>query len=456
MSGEDIAAETPQLPPAEIHLVFVVHGMGQRRDKLKAHIATQQANAELMLHLHPGHRLVFVPIEWHHHLHSITRPSVRPITLATMPWMRLVCNEYLADVVYYFTRHYSEVIITHCINKMNQIYRKYTQDESNFKGSVLLWGHSLGGVVLYDILAHQVQMFPKHGRTRSRAKWNSEGRKKMFDATYPELEFEPAAFYALGSPIPSVLVMRNQLVSEYHLPPSVTFFNIIHPHDPLAYRYEPLVDERFADVDPVVLPTFSFPSTSSFPSLPTMPNMPSMPTMPESISNVWSHIPVGITIPALGQLFEYIQPSHDDQPQTEPDTPSQSIFGRWNEIIARFTHGHDEPIVEELAEQLVDSVDDEPDDEFANVAINAESLKNSETLSTENQQETSKSKRKSSPDPEEFPTPNTLRHDFQVKVSLLESMSSGSFTGIPAHFSYWSNRDVICHIFNTIDGVPKE
>ena len=56
--------------------------------------------------------------------------------------------------------------------------------------------------------------------------------------TYPALCFEPAAFYALGSPIGMFLAVRGieSLGPSFSLPTCDRFFNIFHPYDPVAYR----------------------------------------------------------------------------------------------------------------------------------------------------------------------------------------------------------------------------
>ena len=56
--------------------------------------------------------------------------------------------------------------------------------------------------------------------------------------TYPKLDFEPASFYALGSPIALFHAVRgiSNLGPNFKLPTCPKFFNIFHPYDPVAYR----------------------------------------------------------------------------------------------------------------------------------------------------------------------------------------------------------------------------
>ena len=60
--------------------------------------------------------------------------------------------------------------------------------------------------------------------------------------------------------------MRGQDFLDYSLPLNTRFFNIFHLYDPIAYRIEPLINENYASLNPVLLrrpssrnrPTFSY------------------------------------------------------------------------------------------------------------------------------------------------------------------------------------------------------
>lgn len=70
---------------------------------------------------------------------------------------------------------------------------------------------------------------------------------------YPQLKFEPRCFFSFGSPTPMFLNIRGitDIDKNYKFPTCDRIFNIFHPYDPLAYRFEPLIDPRFKDVEPV-------------------------------------------------------------------------------------------------------------------------------------------------------------------------------------------------------------
>jgi hypothetical protein len=72
---------------------------------------------------------------------------------------------------------------------------------------------------------------------------------------YPQLNFQPCHFFALGSPISMFLTVRGVdcLGQDFHLPTCAGFYNIFHPFDPVAYRVEPMVISG-CPVKPVLIP----------------------------------------------------------------------------------------------------------------------------------------------------------------------------------------------------------
>jgi len=73
---------------------------------------------------------------------------------------------------------------------------------------------------------------------------------------YPQLDIQPSAFFALGSPIGMFMAVRGieSLGSDFQLPTCKLFFNIFHPYDPVAYRIESLVDREFSTLRPLLVP----------------------------------------------------------------------------------------------------------------------------------------------------------------------------------------------------------
>lgn len=73
---------------------------------------------------------------------------------------------------------------------------------------------------------------------------------------YPQLNFHPKSFFALGSPIGMFVTVRglDTLGEQFELPTCPAFFNIFHPYDPVAYRIESLINPELASLKPVLIP----------------------------------------------------------------------------------------------------------------------------------------------------------------------------------------------------------
>lgn len=147
----------------------------------------------------------------------------------------------------------------------------------NFKGNVSLAGHSLGSLILFDLLCHQKPLVPNGHfaglpvssvkrqtlhkpleRTQSkqidyRVGLSGTGQPLM---KYPQLDFEVKNFFALGSPIGMFVTIRgiDKLGMDFKLPTCEGFYNIFHPYDPVAYRLEALVNPELASIPPFLIP----------------------------------------------------------------------------------------------------------------------------------------------------------------------------------------------------------
>ncbi len=73
-------------------------------------------------------------------------------------------------------------------------------------------------------------------------------------AQYPQLNFEVMNNFMIGSPLAVFFMLRNErLADDYHLPGCRKVFNIFHPHDPVAYRMEPLINRSNATAEPMII-----------------------------------------------------------------------------------------------------------------------------------------------------------------------------------------------------------
>ncbi|KAI8375221.1 DDHD domain-containing protein [Blakeslea trispora] len=247
------------------HLIFVIHGIGQQTEQyghFYEHIENLQETTRQVLQAKvPDHnvRIELIPIEWHRHIHEQVDPIINKITLKSIPTIRLVENDYLADVLYYFSKDRGQKIIDNVTHLFNTSYQNFMEKHPKFKGKIAIIGYSLGGIITWDILSHQ----------RKPENEAEEAMYQKIDVKFSELSFKPDYFFGLGSPVGAVLTFRGQDPKLYHPDFDIVFENIFHPFDPLAYRFEPLFSDYFID-RPAILVDRSIPIGPSF-SFPSMP-----------------------------------------------------------------------------------------------------------------------------------------------------------------------------------------
>lgn len=232
------------------HLIFMVHGIGNFCDisfrKLVDVVDDFRELTHELLQSHygtkTGGRVEVLPISWHDALHTETLDShLKLLTLSSVPRMRSFTNDTILDALFYTSAQHSQTILNAVASELNRLYSLFISRNSHFSNSVSLVGHSLGSLILFDLLSHQV--LPEH---QQQVQFNPQ----------EQLPFCPNALFALGSPIPVFLTVRgvDSLDPTFQLPTCRAFYNIFHPFDPIAYRFEPLINKEFAKIKPVLIP----------------------------------------------------------------------------------------------------------------------------------------------------------------------------------------------------------
>ncbi|NXL56871.1 DDHD2 Phospholipase, partial [Chordeiles acutipennis] len=166
---ENIAAEIPNGEPLQIdHLVFVVHGIGPACDirfrsivqcvndfrnvslsMLQAHFKKAQEQQQIG-------RVEFLPVNWHSSLHSTgVDVDLERITLPSINRLRHFINDTILDVFFYNSSTYCQTIVDTVASEMNRLYQLFLQRNPLFSGGVSIAGHSLGSLILFDLLTNQ-------------------------------------------------------------------------------------------------------------------------------------------------------------------------------------------------------------------------------------------------------------------------------------------------------------
>uniref|UniRef100_A0A5B7B4E9 Putative phospholipase SGR2 isoform X2 n=1 Tax=Davidia involucrata TaxID=16924 RepID=A0A5B7B4E9_DAVIN len=145
------------------HLVFMVHGIGQRLENSNfvddvgnfRHITASLAERHLSSSQRGTQRVLFIPCQWRRGLKLNSETAVEKITLDGVRGLRVMLSATVHDVLYYMSPIYCQEIIDSVSNQLNRLYLKFLKRNPGYDGKVSLYGHSLGSVLSYDILCHQ-------------------------------------------------------------------------------------------------------------------------------------------------------------------------------------------------------------------------------------------------------------------------------------------------------------
>uniref|UniRef100_A0A6Q2XRS2 DDHD domain containing 2 n=1 Tax=Esox lucius TaxID=8010 RepID=A0A6Q2XRS2_ESOLU len=322
-SVDNITAEIPDGEPEKIdHLVFMVHGIGPACD-IRFRSIIQCVNdfrsASLSLlgsHYRRGQeegrvgRVEFLPVDWHSALHGDATgvdQDIQRITLPSISRLRHFTNDTLLDLFFYNSPTYCQTIVDTVASEVNRLHSLFKQRHPEFTGAVSVVGHSLGSLILFDLLTNQkigsgetemdeclhpnlhpvspqalcddtdlaalglplgprkkiLNFIQKRQRPLLRGQSSTSAVDyEYFDVgigqvsiNYPQLAFHPQAFFAFGSPIGMFLTVRGlkRIDPNYSFPTCKNFYNIYHPFDPVAYRIEPMIVSE-VDLEPMLIP----------------------------------------------------------------------------------------------------------------------------------------------------------------------------------------------------------
>nr|XP_023655845.1 phospholipase DDHD2-like [Paramormyrops kingsleyae] len=168
---DSIAVDIPEGESVMVdHLVFMVHGIGPACD-LRFRSLVQCVNdfRGTSLRLLGSHfrqslsrgavgRVEFLPVNWHGALHGDATgvdEDIQRITLPSISRLRNFTNETLLDIFFYNSPTYCQTIVDTVATELNRLYHLFQQRHPDFAGHVSVLGHSLGSLILFDILTNQ-------------------------------------------------------------------------------------------------------------------------------------------------------------------------------------------------------------------------------------------------------------------------------------------------------------
>ena len=129
-------------------------------------------------------------VEWHSVLHrQADSAALEACAPEGVQDLRSFTRSTIMDVLYYSSSAHGQLIIDCVASQLNEKHAAFAADRPGWRGRVSLLAHSLGSVIIADLLMHAGTTF--HG------------------IRFPKLDFEVDCVFAVGSPVPLYLVSRR-------------------------------------------------------------------------------------------------------------------------------------------------------------------------------------------------------------------------------------------------------
>ncbi|XP_023149935.2 phospholipase DDHD2 isoform X3 [Amphiprion ocellaris] len=152
------------------HLVFMVHGIGPACDlRFRSIIQCVNDFRSASLSLLASHykraqqdgqvgRVEFLPVNWHSALHGDATgvdEDIQRITLPSISRLRHFTNDTLLDLFFYNSPTYCQTIVDTVASEINRLHALFQRRHPEFNEAVSVVGHSLGSLILFDLLTNQ-------------------------------------------------------------------------------------------------------------------------------------------------------------------------------------------------------------------------------------------------------------------------------------------------------------
>uniref|UniRef100_A0A671Q9T5 Phospholipid phosphatase 5-like n=1 Tax=Sinocyclocheilus anshuiensis TaxID=1608454 RepID=A0A671Q9T5_9TELE len=168
---ENIPVEIPEGEPEIVdHLVFMVHGIGPACDiRLRGIVQCVNefriaSNSLIKSHFRQSEnlciigRVEYLPVNWHKVLHGESTgvdKDIERITLPSISRLRQFSNDTVLDLFFYNSAMYCQTMVDTVASEINRLHSLFLQRHPHFTGHVSLVGHSLGSLILFDLLTNQ-------------------------------------------------------------------------------------------------------------------------------------------------------------------------------------------------------------------------------------------------------------------------------------------------------------
>lgn len=280
--------DAEEVRPRPLHLVLVIHGIGQKLSErvdsyhfthaingLRREFNVELASADVKSTLHDSSGIMVLPVNWRLNLSfdeqvkakwtaTENKYGLADITPDTLPAVRSLISDVMLDIPYYLS-HHKEKMMSSVVKEANRVYRLWCRNNPGFQenGKVHLVAHSLGSVMAMDILSEQPTNVPKNLDLSS----TQPVSESMF-------EFDTKSLFCCGSPSGFFLLLNNASLiprkgrkedsalgitgeaGTYGCLAVDNVYNICHKNDPIAYLQNSCVDRAYsASLTPANIPS---------------------------------------------------------------------------------------------------------------------------------------------------------------------------------------------------------
>ncbi|XP_006872426.1 PREDICTED: phospholipase DDHD1 isoform X3 [Chrysochloris asiatica] len=331
-------------PSQTTHIVFVVHGIGQKMDqgRIIKNTAMMREAARKIEEKHffnHATHVEFLPVEWRSKL-TLDGDTVDSITPDKVRGLRDMLNSSAMDIMYYTSPLYRDELVKGLQQELNRLYSLFCSRNPDFEeqgGKVSIVSHSLGCVITYDIMTgwNPVRLYEQLLQKEEELpdeQWMSYEKRHLLDELYitkrrlreieerlhglkassmtqtPALKFKVENFFCMGSPLAVFLALRgirpgNTGSQDHILPREICnrLLNIFHPTDPVAYRLEPLILKHYSNISPVQIHWYNTSNPLPYEHMkPSFLNPAKEPTSVSENEGI-STIPSPVTSPVLSR-----------------------------------------------------------------------------------------------------------------------------------------------------------
>ncbi|CDR94673.1 Phospholipase DDHD1 [Babesia bigemina] len=238
LSNHDSASEVD-------FIIFMLHGIGSNSNVLGADyrmIKYSLSSIKRHWFYHDKLRTHVHLLDWKKHIIDAQSMLFDHTYITTAKETRKMITSHILDIGFYLNPRYCDFLLENIVAELDgEISRLRHHPSGKFRNSkIAIVGYSLGSLILHEILC---------GNPGRASNLRPEDR--------PKLRSKVDYMFCVGSPLSCFMIFQSPqyMATGMCLPEGVEAYNIFHPYDPVAYRWERLIYRDVKELpEPEILP----------------------------------------------------------------------------------------------------------------------------------------------------------------------------------------------------------